>query len=88
MDFWPWGGSFQGVTVSSNTLIAQSTMIKVGIMIGTLSFQNYNSTAFRNFGGSILNNKLVSGATGMFGFGLSVAGTSSILSKNIPALTC
>lgn len=50
-------------------------MIKVGIMIGTLSYTYYNASDFRNFGASITQNRFSSGKTGMFGYGLSVAGT-------------
>lgn len=33
-------------------------MIKVGIMIGTLSFTNTNTTSYRNFGASVIGNTL------------------------------
>ena len=51
-------------------------MIKVGIMIGTLSFTNTNTTNYRNFGASVIGNTLSSGPTGYYGFGVSVAGSS------------
>lgn len=52
-------------------------MIKVGIAIGVLSWQddrNVNTTNSRTFGGSFENNVFSSGPTGYFGYGITLAG--------------
>lgn len=66
-------------------------MIKVGIAVGVLSWQTFNETYGRNFGGSVQNNLFKSGSTGYFGYGLYVLSsrsyTSAYLLGSIAALS-
>jgi len=41
VDWGPWYGDYNGVTVTGNTLIAKSAMIKIGVAIGPLSWGEY-----------------------------------------------
>lgn len=53
-------------------------MIKIGIAIGVLSWQDSRATA-RTFGGSFENNVFTSGPTGYFGYGITVAGHRKVI---------
>ncbi|GAA6023117.1 hypothetical protein JCM11491_000076 [Sporobolomyces phaffii] len=74
VDFMPYGGSFEGTVVKNNRLIAQNSMIKVGIAIGGMVWGVDNRTASRTFGGSFIDNEFSSGANGYFGYGIGISG--------------
>lgn len=71
VDVGPNSFNYTGVVVSSNTIIARSNFIKVGIAVGGMVWGTDNRTASRTFGGSITNNVLSSGPSGYFGFGIA-----------------
>lgn len=69
-------GSFVGTVVEHNTLNSLSSMIKIGIAIGGMSWGSDNRTVARTFGGIVRNNHFQSGPTdaGFFGFAIALAG--------------
>ncbi|GAA6034931.1 hypothetical protein JCM8097_009371 [Rhodosporidiobolus ruineniae] len=74
VDYLPWGGGYSGVVVEGNTLVADTNMIKIGIAIGGMSWGSDNRTAARTSLGTVRNNVFKSGASGYFGYAISVAG--------------
>lgn len=70
VDTAPFSGSFANVLVANNHLVANTTMMKVGIAMGTMVWSSYNSTSFRTNSGTVLNNTFSSGATGYFSYGM------------------
>ncbi|GAA5892311.1 hypothetical protein JCM5296_003232 [Sporobolomyces johnsonii] len=74
VDWSPYSGSFQNVVVEDNTLIADTSMIKVGIAIGGMVWGSDNRTAARTFAGTVRNNVFQSGSTGYFGYAIAIAG--------------
>ncbi|BGO99471.1 hypothetical protein NBRC10513v2_003568 [Rhodotorula toruloides] len=77
VDFNPYGGSFAGTVVQSNTVIANTNFIKVGIAVGGLVWGSDNRTASRTYGGTIKNNVFRSGWTGYFGYAIAASGHNS-----------
>lgn len=58
-------------------------MMKLGIGLGGMSWGSDNRTASRTFGGTVRNNKFMSGSTGYFGYAISVAGhMNAVISGN------
>ncbi|KAK4046729.1 hypothetical protein OIO90_006460 [Microbotryomycetes sp. JL221] len=81
-DFLPFFGSFKDVVVTGNTIKAESTMIKIGMTLGTLSWGDFNSTLFRTNSGTFDGNTLTSGSTGYFGYGISINGHNMATVRN------
>ncbi|GJN89558.1 hypothetical protein Rhopal_002545-T1 [Rhodotorula paludigena] len=83
VDYEPFSGSYEGTIVEGNTLIADTNMMKLGIGLGGMSWGSDNRTASRTFGGTVRNNKFMSGSTGYFGYAISVAGhMNAVISGN------
>lgn len=49
-------------------------MIKLGVAMGGMTWGVDNRTIARTFGGSVLNNRFTTSATGYFGYAIGVAG--------------
>ncbi|KAM0748727.1 hypothetical protein T439DRAFT_335932 [Meredithblackwellia eburnea MCA 4105] len=74
VDYYPFTGSYEGTVVEGNTLFTDTTMIKIGIALGSMSWGSDNRTAARTSNGVVQNNVFKSGSTGYFGYGVSIAG--------------
>lgn len=70
VDYNPWKGNFAGTVVANNHLFANSTMIKVGIAIGSMTWGSNNDPSVRPFGGIVKDNLFTSGPNGYFGYGV------------------
>ncbi|GAA6013182.1 hypothetical protein JCM10207_006197 [Rhodosporidiobolus poonsookiae] len=73
VDYYPYLGSFQGVSVTGNTFNAKSTLMKVGIAAGPSTWGT-SVAALTTLGGSFSGNTFTSGSKGYFGYGISVDG--------------
>ncbi|KAL8278716.1 hypothetical protein RQP46_008785 [Phenoliferia psychrophenolica] len=75
VDFGPYSGTFQGTEVTGNTFLANTTMIKIGVAIGVMSWGSNNATSSYTRGGKVSKNTFTSGSSaGYFGYGVTVAG--------------
>ncbi|ORY92583.1 hypothetical protein BCR35DRAFT_298044 [Leucosporidium creatinivorum] len=78
VDWNPFSGSFLGTVVSGNNIIAQASLLKVGIAVGGMTWGTDNRTEVRTFGGQITNNIFSSGPTGYFGYSIAVSGHENV----------
>ncbi|GAA6061226.1 hypothetical protein JCM10212_002685 [Sporobolomyces blumeae] len=74
VDWAPYGGTYEGTVIKNNKLIAQNSMIKVGIAIGGMVWGVDNRTAARTWGGSFIDNTFTSGPKGYFAYAIGVSG--------------
>ncbi|BGP27746.1 hypothetical protein Rt10032_c13g5092 [Rhodotorula toruloides] len=72
VDYNPFAGDYSGTIVSGNRIIAKNSLLKVGIAAGPSTW--YSNAAFQphTHGGSFTGNTFSTGATGYFGYGISV----------------
>lgn len=56
VDYSPWGGDYTGTIIEQNTVIANTSFIKVGMGLGGMVWGSDNQTAVRNSGGLFQNN--------------------------------
>ncbi|ORY68034.1 hypothetical protein BCR35DRAFT_171718 [Leucosporidium creatinivorum] len=83
VDYYPYGGPYTNTQIINNNIVSKSSMIKIGMAVGTLSWGSYNSTDYRTSAGTYSNNIFSSGNDGYFGFGVTVAGiTGGIVQGN------
>lgn len=77
VDTSPYGGNLTNTIVSKNLIIANTSMIKIGIAVGSNTWGSSNGT--KTFNGSVLDNTLSSGSSlaGYFGYGIAIAGANS-----------
>ncbi|KAL8290016.1 hypothetical protein RQP46_002955 [Phenoliferia psychrophenolica] len=87
VDWGPFGGGYTGTVVERNTIIAQSTMIKIGMALGGMSWGSYNVSTARTFDGLFQDNTFTSGPSGYFGYAISVAGHDRATVLNNDATT-
>ncbi|GAA6007889.1 hypothetical protein JCM10207_004914 [Rhodosporidiobolus poonsookiae] len=71
---WTFAGSFEGVVVQGNNIVANEAYMKIGVAMGGLVWGTDNRTTARTYGGTVQDNLFLSGFTGYFGFGIAVAG--------------
>ncbi|BGP43556.1 hypothetical protein JCM10450v2_007729 [Rhodotorula kratochvilovae] len=76
VDYNPYAGSYTGTVVSGNTITAKASLLKVGIATGPSTWNAGLSNAAITYGGSFTDNTFTTGATGYFGYGISVDGHS------------
>ncbi|GAA5875582.1 hypothetical protein JCM8547_007587 [Rhodosporidiobolus lusitaniae] len=81
VDYSPFAGSFVGTVVQDNNIVAQGSMIKVGIAMGGMIWGVDNRTSSRTYGGLVQNNHFTSGTTGYFGFGIATSGHNAATIK-------
>lgn len=74
VDYAPYSGDYTGTIVEQNTIIANTSFIKVGMGLGGMVWGSDNQTAVRTSGGLFQNNVFKSGSSGYFGYAVAVAG--------------
>ncbi|KAL8290115.1 hypothetical protein RQP46_003054 [Phenoliferia psychrophenolica] len=77
VDWAPFAGSFNNTLVKDNFIFANTTMIKVGIALGTLVWGSIRNPAGYTYGGTVTGNAFSTGSSntpGYFGYGLPVGG--------------